>query len=119
MFGHGKRFVAGKWPPTWYDAAAVLEALAPYPTVWKGKRAATADRQSTRQIVEALAGTFGPDGLVTPRSCYRGFEGYSFGQKKQPSPWATARVCGLLRAFSSVGKGTSARRGQAGRASTK
>jgi hypothetical protein len=40
--------------------------------------------------------------MVTPRSCYKGFEDYSFGQKKKPSPWATARVCGLLCAFSSV-----------------
>jgi hypothetical protein len=102
MFGHGKRFVAGKWPPTWYDASAVLEALAPYPSIWKGKSAAAEDRRSAAEIVAALASTFGPDGLVTPRSCFKGFEGYSFGRKKQPSPWATARVCGLLRTFAAI-----------------
>ena len=100
MFGHGKRFVDGKWPPTWYDASGVLEALAPYPSIWMGKAASTEDRQSTTEIVRALASTFGPDGLVTPRSCFQGFERYSFGQKKMPSPWATARICGLLRTFS-------------------
>jgi len=36
--------------------------------------------------------------MVTPRSCFKGFEAYSFGQKKVPSPWATARSCGILRA---------------------
>lgn len=102
MFGHGKRFVAGKWPPTWYDASAVLEALAPYPSVWEGKTAAAEDRTAAADMVRALATLFGADGLVTPRSCYKGFEAYSFGQKKKPSPWATARLCGLLRAFSSV-----------------
>jgi hypothetical protein len=109
MFGHGKRFVAGKWPPTWYDASAVLEALAPYPWIWKGKTASVEDKNSITEIVQALASTVGPDGMVTPRSCYRGFETYSFGQKKKPSPWATARICGSLRAFSSL----LARRGDA------
>jgi hypothetical protein len=98
FFGHGWRFVEGKWPPTWYDAAAVLETMAAYPTVWKSKGAAPEDRQSMAEIARSLASTFGPDGMVTPRSCYKGFEAFSFGQKKVPSPWATARTCGILRA---------------------
>ena len=102
MFGHGSRFIFGKWPPTWYDASAVLEALAPYPSVWKAKTAAAEDRRSSAEIVRALAATFGPDGFVTPRSCYKGFEDYSFGQKKRPSPWATARIFGLLSAFKAI-----------------
>ncbi len=102
MFGHGKRFVAGKWPPTWYDASAVLEAVAPYPSIWKGKTASVEDKESAKEIVQALASTFGPDGMVTPRSCYKGFEAYSFGQKKKPSPWATARTCGHLCTYSAI-----------------
>jgi hypothetical protein len=98
FFGHGRRFVEGKWPPTWYDASAVLEALAACPSAWKGSGAAAADRRSAAEMVRALASTFGPDGMVTPRSCFKGFEAYSFGQKKVPSPWATARSCGFLRA---------------------
>jgi hypothetical protein len=98
FFGHGRRFVEGKWPPTWYDASAVLEALAACPSAWKGNGAAAADRRSVAEMVRALASTFGPDGMVTPRSCFKGFEAYSFGQKKVPSPWATARSCGILRA---------------------
>lgn len=38
-----------------------------------------------------------PDGTVTPRSIRKGFESFSFGQKKRPSAWATARVCTVLR----------------------
>jgi hypothetical protein len=102
MFGHGRRFVDGKWPPTWYDASAVLEALAAHPAAWKSVSAAPEDRQSVAEIARALASTFGPDGMVTPRSCYNGFEDYSFGQKKHPSAWATARLCGILRSCASA-----------------
>jgi hypothetical protein len=108
MFGHGKRFVLGKWPPTWYDASAVLEALAPYPSVWRDRTASAEDEASTAEIARAFASTFGADGMVTPGSCSRGFEEYSFGQKKRPSPWATARVCGLLRVFSAIADGREA-----------
>jgi hypothetical protein len=108
MFGHGRRFVAGKWPPAWYDASAVLEALAPYPSVWTARTASAEDERSTAEIARALASTFGADGMVTPRSCSKGFEEYSFGQKKRPSPWATARVCGLLRVFSAIADGREA-----------
>lgn len=27
MFGHGRRFKHGKWPPTWYSALAVVDTL--------------------------------------------------------------------------------------------
>lgn len=102
MFGHGRRFVHGKWPPTWYDASAFLEALAAVPSVWKGRTARAEDRNSATEIVNSLASTFGPDGMVTPRSCFKGFDDCSFGQKKSSSPWATARTCGLVRIFSSL-----------------
>lgn len=102
MFGHGPRFVAGKWPPTWYDASTVLATLAAYPAVWRGAAATADDRRATAALVAALASTFGADGMITPRSCFQGFADYSFGQKRRPSPWATARACGLLRAFAAV-----------------
>jgi hypothetical protein len=102
FFGHGRRFVEGKWPPTWYDASAVLEAIAAYPAAWKSAAAAAPDRKSALQIVRALAANFGPDGMIRPRSCFKGFEGWSFGQKKLPSAWATARLCGILRKYSSI-----------------
>jgi len=97
MFGHGRRFADGKWPPTWYEASTVLETLAAFPSAWKLKGASSEDRGSFAEITRALASTFGPDAMVTPRSCYKGFEAFSFGQKKIPSPWATARQCGILR----------------------
>lgn len=35
-------------------------------------------------------------GRVVPRSTYRGFENHSFGQKKQPSTFATAMLLTVL-----------------------
>lgn len=98
MFGHGKRFVAGKWPPTWYDASAMLEAIAPWEAVWSAPR----NRAPVAEIASALASNFDADGLVTPRSCHRGFEAFAYGQKKSPSHWATARLCAVLRPFSTL-----------------
>lgn len=42
------------------------------------------------------------DGTVTPRSTFRGFTDFSFGQKKRPSPIATAWVVAVLRAYGAL-----------------
>jgi hypothetical protein len=61
------------------------------------------DRQSLAELVACLiAYNLYPDGRVIPRSCYQGFEAYSFGQKKQPSPWATAYLCAVLRRYNDL-----------------
>jgi hypothetical protein len=103
MFGHGRHFTTVKWPNLWYSLLWLLQALEPYPEVWSGPAAATEDRQAVASLVATLAqANVGPDGTVTPRSCYRGFEGFSFGRKRGPSPVATAWVCAVLRAYEPV-----------------
>lgn len=100
MFGHGIRFKTVKWPAVWYDVHWVLDTLGRYPALWRGKQADPADRQSLAELAACLvAYNFGSDGTVTSKSCYRGFEGFSFGQKKHPSPFATARLAAVLRRF--------------------
>ena len=55
------------------------------------------DRRALAELAACLiAYNIGPDGRVAPRSTYRGFESYSFGQKKAPSPFATARLLAVL-----------------------
>lgn len=44
-----------------------------------------------------MAYNVSPEGTVTPRSTYRGFETFSFGQKERPSPFATALLLAVLR----------------------
>jgi hypothetical protein len=100
FFGHGRQFKTVKWPPFWYDVSAVLDTLGRYPELWRGPNAAAEDRVSLAELGACLvAYDFGPEGRVTPRSCYKGFEGFSFGQKRRPSPFATAHLCAVLRRF--------------------
>lgn len=103
MFGHGSRFKTVKWPTTWYDVHGVLDTLGRYPALWRGPDADPEDRRSLAELVACLiAYNVADDGTVTPRSCYRGFEDYSFGQKKHPSPFATARLLQVLARFADL-----------------
>jgi len=105
MFGHGRQFKTVKWPSLWYDAFRVLDALSRYPALWRGRTAGTEDRSALSELAACLiAYNFDADGRVTPRSCYKGFETYSFGQKKAPSAFATALLCGPLRRLSELTK---------------
>jgi hypothetical protein len=113
MFGHGRQFKRGKWPATWYSALEVVDTIGRYPELWAdtggdspggdpagGDPAATcpADRRALAEIAACLiAYNFDADGRVAPRSCYKGFEQHSFGQKKLPSAFATARTLVALR----------------------
>ena len=102
MFGHGVGFKTVKWPPFWYDVLWVLDTIGRYPELWDVD-APTADPGDRRAVAELaaclMAYNLDTDGRATPRSCYRGFEDFSFGQKKRPSPFATARVLAVLRRF--------------------
>ena len=97
MFGHGRSFKAGKWPPTWYSALTLLDALGRYPALWRGDGAEPEDRLALVELVACLvAYSMNTEGQVVPQSIFRGFAEHSFGQKSQPSPFATARVLTVL-----------------------
>ena len=97
MFGHGRAFKTVKWPTFWYDVHAVLDALGRWPELWNVD-ADPDDRRALSELAACLiAYNFDADGRVTPRSCYRGFDAFSFGVKTAPSPFATARLCTVLR----------------------
>jgi len=101
MFGHGVRFKTVKWPPLWYGAYGVLDTLGRYPRLWRNGTRAT--RSAIAELVACLiAYNVAPDGTVTPRSVYRGFTRHSFGQKKHPSPTATALLAAVVRRFSDL-----------------
>ena len=107
MFGHGLAFKTVKWPPFWYGALSVLDAAAGYPELWDPESPAV-EPESQKAVSEIaaclIAYNLDSNGRVTPRSCFRGFEGFSFGQKKLPSPFATARVLATLRPFEGLAK---------------
>lgn len=97
MFGHGRRFKRVKWPATWYSALALVDAVGRYPEVWDGPDAEPDDRRALAEVAACVvAYNMDAEGLVTPRSVARGFEGHSFGQKKTPSAFAAARIAATL-----------------------
>lgn len=97
MFGHGRQFKTVKWPTTWYGAYAMLDALGSYPQLWRGPHHQPADARALAELAACLvAYNISADGTVTPRSTYRGFERWSFGQKKHSSPFATALLLAVL-----------------------
>jgi hypothetical protein len=101
VFGHGRQFKRTKWPPTWYSAFEVVDALGRHPELWDGPYADPADRRALAELAACLvAYNFDGNGHVVPRSCFRGFERHSFGQKKLPSPYATARTSVAVRRLS-------------------
>lgn len=73
LFGHGAQFKTVKWPMFWCDVHWLLDAVGRYPQLWRGPDADPADRRSLAD--------------------------HSFGQKKRPSGFATARVAVVLRRF--------------------
>ncbi len=98
LFGHGIQFKTVKWPPTWYGAYLVLDVLGRYPALWCGAGARPEDRRALAEMAACLvAYNVAPDGVVIPRSVRQGFGSFSFGQKKLPSAWATARLYVVLR----------------------
>lgn len=97
MFGHGKTFKTIKWPATWYRVYAVLDTLGRYPGLWRGEDARPEDRRSMAELIAVLiAYNMTDDGRVVPLSTSRGFEAFSFGQKKEPSAFATAQILTVL-----------------------
>lgn len=100
MFGHGRTFKTVKWPQTWYRVSSLLDALGGYPDLWRGDGADQADRRALAELAACLVAYNMPDdGRVVPRSTYRGFETFTFGQKASPSPFATASLLRVLHRF--------------------
>lgn len=100
MFGHGYQFKSVKWPCFWYDVLWVLETVGRYPEIWRGPDARDEDRAAVAELAACLLSyNFDANGRVTPRRTYKGFESFSFGSKKAPSPFATARCLAALVRF--------------------
>ena len=105
MFGHGVSFKTIKWPPVWYGIWMLLDTVGRYPQAWSGSDADSDDRRSVAELVACLtAYNVAADGTVTPTSCYRGFDQFSFGSKRRPSPIATAMTAAVALRFAPIAK---------------
>lgn len=81
MFGHGKKFRLPRAPFFWYNIGTVLDAVRHYPTLTK--------TQAFRELAAVSLLEFNVDSVFIPKTVYLYFKDYSFGQKKEPSPWMT------------------------------
>ena len=79
----------------------MLDTLGRYPQTCGRERAH--DRRAVAELIACLVSyNVSPDGTVTPRSVYRGFGGLSFGQKRTPSPIATALLAVVAHRFTEL-----------------
>ena len=93
LFGIGTDFCKPKYPFVWYDILHVADVLGRFPFAHADSR--------LRSIVATITAQANEDGRYTAASMYRAWKGWSFADKKQPSPWLTflalriQRRCGM------------------------
>ena len=81
LFGIGTDFRKLKYPFVWYDIIHVTDVLSRFPFVRADAR--------FREMVRVLANQADMSGCYTATSMYKAWKGWSFADKKAPSPWLT------------------------------
>jgi hypothetical protein len=84
MFGIGTDFRKLKYPFIWYDILHVVDVLSRFPFVHADPR--------FREMVETITAQADENGRYIASSMYRAWKGWSFADKKNPSPWLTFLV---------------------------
>jgi hypothetical protein len=93
MFGIGTDFRKLKYPFVWYDILHVVDVLSRFRFVHADPR--------FQEMVKTITAQADENGCYTARSMYRAWKGWSFADKKNPSPWLTFLV---LRAQRRMGQ---------------
>ena len=89
LFGIGTDFRKLKYPFVWYDILHVVDVLSRFPFVHADPR--------FREMVETMMTQDGAGGRYTATSMYRAWKGWSFANKKHPSPWLTFLALRVLK----------------------
>jgi hypothetical protein len=89
LFGAGSDYRKLKYPFVWYDLLHVGDVLSRLPFVHADPR--------FQEMVAAVAVQGDKEGRFTAGSMYRAWQGWSFADKKQPSPWLTLLCCRVLK----------------------
>ncbi len=84
LFGTGTDFRKLKYPFVWYDILHVADVLSRFPSVHADPR--------FQEMVGNITGQADEDGRYTATSMYQAWKGWSFADKKRPSPWLTFLV---------------------------
>ncbi len=89
LFGIGTDFRKLKYPYVWYNLLHVVDVLSQFPFVVNDSR--------FQEMLEALTVQADANGHYTATSMYRAWKGWSFADKKHPSPWLTLLVERVLK----------------------
>jgi hypothetical protein len=89
LFGIGTLFRRLKYPFVWYDILHVVDVLSRYPFVHRDPR--------FQEMVDTITEQADEQGRYTAASMYRAWQGWSFADKKAPSPWLTYLVLRIQR----------------------
>ncbi len=84
LFGIGTDFRKLKYPLIWYDILHATDVLSHFPFVHDDPR--------FLEMVSTITGQADADGRYTANSMYMAWKGWSFANKKEPSPWLTLLV---------------------------
>jgi hypothetical protein len=84
MFGIGTDFRKLKYPFVWYDILHVADVLSRFPFA--------RDDPRLREMVGSISSQADGRGRYTAQSMYMAWKGWSFADKKHPSPWVTFLV---------------------------
>jgi hypothetical protein len=89
LFGIGTDFRKLKYPFVWYDILHVTDVVSRFPFVHADVR--------FREMVETITTQADQAGRYTATSTYRAWKGWSFADKKQPSPWLSFLALRILK----------------------
>ena len=84
LFGVGSDFRKLKYPFIWYDILHVVDVLSRFPFIHGDPR--------FHKMVAAININADTEGRYTASSMYQSWKGWSFADKKNPSPWLTFLV---------------------------
>ena len=89
LFGVGTDFRKLKYPFVWYDILHVTDVLSRFPFVHADRR--------FQQMLKTITAQADSRGRYTATSMYLAWKGWSFADKKTPSPWLTFLVQRTLK----------------------
>ena len=84
LFAMGSDFRKIKYPFVWYDILHVVDVLSRFPSVYSDTR--------FQELFSTLVDQADGQGRYTAGSMYLAWKGWSFADKKVPSPWLTFLV---------------------------
>ncbi len=93
MFFMGTDFRKLKAPLIWFDILHVADTLSRFNFALEDPR--------FMQMLEVIQSKGSPEGKFTPESVWKAWEGWDFGQKKEPSAWLTFLVWRIFKKLNS------------------